>query len=109
MARFARTLMTTKTAMMKIPDRMAETMVIAGETFLLPLTSSPMSLARLPTYTYSSVPAKKQQLSLMCAMPAYITLCLDSERTSDYEHVICASAAFSALQMHDSDIDLTSF
>ena len=43
-------------ATMKTPDTTAETMVMAGETFLLPLSSSPKSFARLPRYTYSSVP-----------------------------------------------------
>ena len=49
MARLARTLMTTKAATMKMPDRTADTIVMTGDTFLLPLNSSPMSLARLPT------------------------------------------------------------
>ena len=31
---------------------------MTGETFLLPLSSSPKSFARLPRYTYSSVPGK---------------------------------------------------
>lgn len=49
MARLARTLMTTKAATMKIPERTADTIVMTGDTFLLPLNSSPMSFARLPT------------------------------------------------------------
>ena len=57
-ARLARTEMTTNVATMKTPDITAETMVMAGETFLLPLSSSPKSFARLPRYTYSSVPGK---------------------------------------------------
>ena len=51
--------MNTNVATMKTPDRTAETMVMTGETFLLPLSSSPKSLARLPRYTYRSVPAKE--------------------------------------------------
>lgn len=56
MARLARTLMTTKAATMKTPDSTADAIVITGDTFLLPLSSSPKSLARLPRYTYSKVP-----------------------------------------------------
>ena len=57
-ARLARTEMTTNVATMNRPDTTAEMMVMTGETFLLPLSSSPKSFARLPRYTYSSVPGK---------------------------------------------------
>lgn len=60
--------MTTKAATMKTPDSTADTIVITGDTFLLPLSSSPKSLARLPRYTYSKVPTHYHESQELIAL-----------------------------------------